>query len=155
VEAAGMAPSANNCQPWQFIIVDEPSLVTQVAEQTFDTLVSFNKFTTGAAAMAVVLAEKPNFITQVGNAVKQLPYRYMDLGMAVENFCLQAVQEGIGTCVLGWFYDKAIKKLLSIPKTKKIALIISIGYPADPAIREKKRKTITEILSINQFGEGK
>ncbi len=153
VEAAGLAPSANNCQPWHFIVVDEPRVVKQVAEETFSSVVSFNKFTVHAAAMAVVLSETPNLITQIGGALQHLQYQLMDVGMAVENFCLQAAHEGVGTCILGWFHEKKLKQILSIPKKKKIALCIAIGYPADTTIREKKRKDTDAILSYNRYGD--
>lgn len=152
VEAAGIAPSANNCQPWHFIVVDEPELVRQVAEATFSSLVSFNKFTVHAKAMTVVLAETPNLITQIGGALRKVQYQLLDVGMAVENFCLQAAYEGIGSCILGWFRDKKIKELLSIPRKEKIALLIALGYPADETIREKKRKDPASILSYNRYG---
>lgn len=152
VEAAGLAPSANNCQPWHFVLVDEPGLVMQTAEATYGPAVRFNKFTTGAKAFAVVLTEKPNLITQIGGALRKVPYELMDLGMAVENFCLQAAQEGIGTCVLGWFNDKNIKKILSIPARNKIALVISIGFPADEDKSGKKRKALETIVSFNRYG---
>ncbi len=153
VKAAGLAPSANNCQPWHFIVVDDPRVVKQAAEETFSPVVSFNKFTVHAAAMAVVLSERPNLITQIGGALRNMQFQLMDVGMAVENFCLQAAHEGVGTCILGWFHEKQLKKLLSIPKKKKIALCIALGYPADTTIREKKRKDTDAILSYNRYGE--
>ena len=153
VEAARVAPSANNCQPWHFIVVDEPKKVREVAEETFSSVVTFNKFSINASAMAVVLAEPPNLITQIGGALLKLQFQLMDVGMAVENFCLQAANEGVGTCILGWFHEKKLKNILSIPRRKKIALCIAIGYPADDTIREKKRKDINTILSYNQYGE--
>jgi nitroreductase len=58
---------------------------------------------------------------------------------------LQAAEEGIGTCWLGWFNEKAVKKALNIPRSKKIDTLISVGYPETDATREKARKPLTEI----------
>lgn len=155
VEAARIAPSANNCQPWQFIVVDDPPMVRKVAEATFSPAVSFNKFTLGARVMTIVLSEKPNLITQIGGAVKNIQFQLLDVGMAVENFCLQATHEGIGTCILGWFHEKTLREFLDIPKRKKITLVIAMGYPAAGEIRAKKRKEIDSILFFNRYGAGK
>ena len=75
----------------------------------------------------------------------------MDVGITAEHFCLQATEEGLGTCMLGWFNEKKVKKLLSIPKLKRIELIISVGFSADANIPPKKRKTTEEIASYNEY----
>ena len=76
----------------------------------------------------------------------------MDVGIAAEHFCLQAAEEGLGTCMLGWFNEAKVKKTLSIPRQKRIELIISVGYSADETTPDKKRKTLEEIRSYNTYG---
>ena len=39
----------------------------------------------------------------------------IDIGIAAEHFCLQAAEEGLGTCMLGWFNEKSVKKLINVP----------------------------------------
>ena len=75
----------------------------------------------------------------------------MDVGIAAEHFCLQAAEEGLGTCMLGWFNETKVKKMLSIPRPKRVELIISVGFSADETIPDKKRKSIDEILSYNTY----
>jgi len=53
--------------------------------------------------------------------------------------------------MLGWFNEKKVKKILSIPKLKRVELIISAGFSADEKIPRKKRKSIDEILSYNKY----
>jgi nitroreductase len=53
--------------------------------------------------------------------------------------------------MLGWFDESAVKKLLDIPKSKRVPLIITLGYPQTEEIREKKRKTTTEVVSFNKY----
>ena len=60
-------------------------------------------------------------------------------------------EEGLGTCILGWFNEKVIKDLLSVPKSKRIALIITLGYQSDGVIRDKKRKPLDTIISYNKY----
>ncbi len=75
----------------------------------------------------------------------------MDIGIAAEHLCLQATEEGLGTCMLGWFNEKKVKKILSIPKLKRVELVISVGFSADENIPHKNRKSIDEILSYNKY----
>lgn len=64
--------------------------------------------------------------------------------------CLAAEDEGLGTCILGWFDEEKIKKLLNIPKDKRVLLDIVVGYSTQ-AKREKKRKDFDTIVSRNTY----
>ncbi|NCC72848.1 MAG: NAD(P)H nitroreductase [Sphingobacteriia bacterium] len=151
LEATRLAPSASNSQPWHFIVVDQPDLKEKVALQTYNRLISFNKFTHQAPVIVVFLIEKPKLITQIGGRIKKKDYPLIDLGIAAEHFCLQAAESGLGTCMLGWYNEKNIKKLLGIPKSKDIGLLITLGYPAVENVPAKKRKPLKQLVSYNRF----
>jgi nitroreductase len=152
IEACRIAPSASNSQPWKLIIVDEPELKNQVAEATYNKAVSFNKFAPQAGAIAVLVIEKPRLITQVGGFLKNREFPLIDIGIISEHFCLKATELGLGTCMLGWFNEKKIKNLLSIPKKKRIGLVITLGYAVeDYKQREKIRKASEEMSSFNGY----
>jgi len=89
-------------------------------------------------------------INKIGRAIKNKQFNLIDTGIAVENICLQATEEGLGTCILGWFDETGVKKLLNIPQSKNIELIVTMGYPQSNEIRPKKRKKLNEIRSYNQ-----
>ncbi len=150
VEAARLAPSACNAQPWKYIVIDEPKLKEKVARETFSTVAPFNKFALQAPVIVAIVMEKPNFLSQFGGRVKDKDFYLIDIGITAEHFCLQAAEEGLGTCMLGWFNEKTVIKLLGIPSGKRIGLLITVGYPADEQ-REKKRKNILEISSYNKY----
>jgi len=152
IEAVRLAPSASNSQPWKLIIVDDRELKNKVAQATFSTLVSFNKFTTQAPVLAVLVIEKPKWVTQVGGMLKSREFPLIDIGIAAEHFCLQAAELGLGTCMLGWFDEPVIKQLLHIPKQKRIGLVITLGYArADDPVREKIRKSTAEMCGFNRY----
>ncbi|MBV5316577.1 MAG: nitroreductase family protein [Desulfobulbaceae bacterium] len=152
IEAVRLAPSASNSQPWKLIIVDDPTLKNQVAKATFSTLISFNKFARQAPVLTVLVIEKPKMITQIGGRLKDREFPLIDIGIAAEHFCLQATELGLGTCMLGWFDEAAIKGLLQIPDDKRIGLVITLGYAkADDSLRTKKRKSTAEISSYNRY----
>lgn len=152
LEAARLAPSACNAQPWQFIVVDEPELRERVAKATFGKLAPFNRFSLQAPVLVVVVLEKSNFMAQVGGLLRKKQYNLIDLGIAAEHFCLQAAEEGLGTCILGWFSEKTVRKILAIPYEKRAGLIITLGYPEKREIPGKKRKPLSEFRFYNKYG---
>ena len=149
LEAARLAPSACNSQPWSFIIVDKQELKNKIAEKTASPLIRMNIFTKQAPVIVVVITEKSNLTAKLGGLIKNKQYNLIDVGIAVNHFCLQAVEEGLGTCILGWFDEKGIKKLLGISPKKDIDLVITLGYPASEEIRSKNRKNLDDIRMYN------
>lgn len=151
IEAARLAPSACNSQPWKFVIIDNPDIRESLAKAAFEGLLDFNHFAYKAPVLALIVSERQTAFAKFGSIVKRKNFSQMDVGITAEHFCLQATEEGLGTCMLGWFNEKKVKKLLSIPKLKRIELIISVGFSADANIPPKKRKTTEEIASYNEY----
>lgn len=152
IEAVHLAPSACNSQPWKIIIVDEPELKNEVARATFSKTIAFNKFAVQAPVIAVLVIEKAKLIAQIGGSIKNMEYPQIDIGIAAAHFCLQAAELGLGTCMIGWFDEKKIRKLLNIPEKRKVGLVITLGYPPeDYKMRKKIRKPLTEICGFNSY----
>ncbi|HNQ83255.1 MAG TPA: nitroreductase family protein [Bacteroidales bacterium] len=152
LEAARLAPSASNSQPWKFIVVNDPELVMKVAKETIGPLSTFNNFVPEAPVILAVVIEKMKVFTKIGASIQDREYPLIDIGIAAEHFCLQAAEEGLGTCMLGWFNEKPIKELLKIPKERRIGLLITLGYaPDDYRLREKIRKKPEEMISFNFY----
>lgn len=151
IEAARLAPSACNAQPWKFIIVDEPELKGKISSAADSRLLGMNRFTKDASVLVVVVRESANLTSKLGTLLKDKPYPLMDVGIAVEHFCLQATSEHLGTCIMGWFDETKVKQLLGIPANKRAELIISVGYPATTELRKKIRKPVGEICSYNKY----
>jgi len=152
IEAVHLAPSACNSQPWKIIIVDEPELKNEVAKATFSKTISFNKFALEAPVIAVLVIEKAKLIAQIGGSIKNMEYPQIDIGIAASHFCLQAAEQGLGTCMIGWFDEKKIKPLLNISEKRKIGLLITLGYPPeDYKVRKKIRKPVDEICGFNKY----
>ncbi len=151
LEAARLAPSACNAQPWKFVIVDEPELKDLIAATTTSGLLPINHFTRQAPVHIVVVMEKANLMSRWGSKVKDKHLPLLDIGIAVEHLCLQATEDGLGTCIIGWFNEDKVRNLLHIPHTARPALIVTMGYASKPAVRPKKRKTLAEISSRNSY----
>lgn len=150
IEAGRMAPSACNAQPWKFIVVTDPELVLKIADAASAKLIGMNSFVAQAPAILVIVREKPNMSSKVGATIKNKDYSLIDIGIATENICLQAKAEQLGSCIIGWFDERQIRKLLEVPKSKRVELIITLGYSLSDQ-REKKRKPSEEIVSYNRY----
>jgi len=148
-EAARLAPSACNSQPWKFIVVDEPDKKMRLADAAFSGVYSVCKFVKRAPVIVVVVTEKMSYAARVGAFLKKVQYSLIDIGIACEHFALQAAEEGIGTCMIGWFSERKVKKVLGLPKSASVDLLISMGYPETNELREKIRKPLEEILKFN------
>jgi len=151
VEAARHAPSACNSQPWKFIIIDDPGLKNKAGEECFGRPAGFNNFACSAPALIALVAEPVKFTSWAGGKAMGTDFRRIDLGIACSHFVLQARELGIGTCILGWFDEKKLRRLLSVPRGKKIELVIAAGYPRRPASGDKHLKEKEEILSCNAY----
>lgn len=132
-------------------MVDDPELKNAVARRTFGRLLTFNRFALEAPVLVLVVAESPKLTARIGAAVKHRQFSLIDIGIAAEHFCLQAKEEGLGTCMLGWFDEQGVKKLLNIPDRKRIHLAITLGYPKTEELRPKKRKGVNQIRSYNRY----
>lgn len=147
LETARVSPSANNSQPWKFVVVDDFETKEQIAECTIG--LGMNKFTHQCPVLVAVVMERQNFMSTIGSMIKNKDYGLFDIGIAVNQFCLQAADLGLGTCIIGWFDEKKIKKILGVGN-RHIPLLISVGY-ADAPTREKVRKPLDVMSSWNKY----
>jgi nitroreductase len=149
-EAARLSPSACNGQPWHFIVVDDPALRDEVAAASESVVLRMNGFVREAPVLIVVLREKSNLTSRVGDLIKQKDYSLIDIGIATGSMVYQAAAEGLGTCIIGWVDDRKIRKVLGIPSSRKVELVITVGY-TDNRLREKSRKPPGDVITYNRY----
>ncbi len=145
LESVRLAPSACNGQPYHFTVCTG-ELAYKVAKAT--TSMGMNKFALNAPII-IVVSEKPYVATAaLGAKLKSNDYRSIDIGIAVSYLTLEATAQGLGSCILGWFDEAEIQKL--IKSKDKIRLVVTLGYPIDgDPIRKKKRKSLDELITID------
>ncbi len=144
LDAARLAPSACNAQPWYFIVIDNEEVKDRLCTAAFSGIYSSNKFVKNAPVIIVVITEQQSYQVKVGGFFRHLKYALVDIGIAGEHLALQAAELGLGTCWLGWFSENGVRKALDLPKSTKIDIMFSLGYPAD-SDRPKKRRPLDEI----------
>ena len=142
LEAARLAPSACNGQPYHFTVV-KGDLAKEVAKTTQG--MGMNKFASQAPVL-IVISEMPYVKSAaMGAKVKNNDYRSIDIGITTAYLTAEAAAQGLGTCILGWFDDDKIRKLCGIEYP--VRLVITVGYPKDETIRPKKRKELSELVT--------
>ncbi len=150
LEAARAAPSACNSQPWRFIVVDDPELKDRLCEQAFRGIYFINAFCKTAPVIVVIVSEKGRFLARIGGMFRGTRYYLIDIGIAGEHFVLQAEELGLGTCWIGWFKESAVKKVLNIPREKKIDVLIALGYYDKKKVKSTHgREPLEKIASFN------
>jgi nitroreductase len=139
LEAARLAPSALNRQPWRFLLVSDP--------ETIDKL-NYACFQTWNAPYLLLACADPRdaWIREDGEE-----YWKIDTAIAMQNLVLAATEEGLGTCWASAFNENDVKSLLDIPEYIKVLAITPIGYPAEDKGKVKDRKPIEKIVHYDQW----
>ncbi|MDZ7262025.1 MAG: nitroreductase family protein [candidate division KSB1 bacterium] len=151
IEAARLAPSAENIQPWRFLVIDEPELKAEFSRQAFSGIYRPTRWAAKAPVIIVLLAKLDILTNRLGKQIQGIPFYLLDMGIAGEHLVLQAQDLGLGTCWIGWFNSKKVQKFLGIPSTYKIVALISLGYPEKLTLKEKRKKALKEIVWFNGF----
>ena len=141
LQAAQLAPSACNGQPYHFTVCrGETAKAVASATQGM----GMNKFASQAPVL-IVVSEMPYVKTAaVGAKVKGNDYRSIDIGIAAAYLTAEATAQGLSTCILGWLSDEKIRQICDLKHP--VRLVITLGYAADETIRSKKRKDISQLV---------
>lgn len=135
LEGARLAPSACNKQPWIFYVVTNPLKRQEIL-----------------AKSRPAFLDAPVLIVAVGHhseawhrPADDKDHTDVDVAIAVEHICLQATAEGLATCWVCSFDTEATKKALALTDDLEPIALIPLGYSADTAISDKRRKALDDI----------
>jgi nitroreductase len=151
IEAARLAPSAENAQPWRFVVLDDPALRERVGKEAFSGIYFPTKFALNAPVLVVVLAKLGLLADRIAAHLQKCQFYLIDIGCAVEHFALQAAELDLGTCWIGWFNGKKVKQALKIPDRYHVVAMLAMGYTDGWPERERSRKAIEEIAWFNEI----
>ena len=143
LEAGRLAPSACNGQPYHFTVC-----TGKAAEEVALACrgLGMNKFAVQAPVQIVISEEAYVKSAAMGAKVKNNDYRSIDIGIAAAYLTAEAAAQGLGTCILGWFDDAAIRQICGLERP--VRLVVSLGYAAEgDTLRNKKRKELSELVS--------
>ena len=145
LEAARLAPSARNRQPWHFIVVTDAEKRKALSGGMF----------------ARFLKQSPVVIAACGDERAGPKWHAVDVAIAVENMVLAATEEGLGTCWIGSFDENKVQETLKIPKHLRVIVLLALGYSSGKeSLSSKilhalvgKRKPLEKIVSHEEYGK--
>ncbi len=155
IEAARLAPSAENIQPWRFIVIDDPLYRDGFCKQICGSIYKPSSFIKNSPVIVVILAKYSLITDFLGRSIQGTNYYLLDIGISGEHLVLQAQELGIGTCWIGWFNQKKAKKYLKLPPQYRVVSLIAMGYPAQGATKNKPDLPVEQILFFNREAEEK
>jgi nitroreductase len=141
MEAARLAPSARNCQEWRFVVVQDAALRKKLA------VAANNQMFVGEAPVVIVCCGMNTaFTMRCGQ-----PAYPINLAIAIDHMTLQAVEEGLGTCWIGSFYEDQVKDILGVPADVRVVELLTLGYPKDSP-KPKSRMPLGQLVSHDRWG---
>lgn len=151
LEAARLAPSACNQQPWRFAVVRNPELRRRIVDESF--LPGIKMTWAIDAPVHVVIGMERSLVThRLAASVSGVDYPWVDIGIAGEHLVLAATALGLGTCWIGWIKPRAVARIVGWPASIKPVVVITVGYASDsdaavpPASRRKSLAELTQWL---------
>ena len=148
LEAARLAPSACNQQPWRFAVVRDLDLRRRIVEESFLPGIKMNWAID--APVHVVIGMERSFMThRVAASVSGVDYPWVDIGIAGEHLVLAATELGLGTCWIGWIRRRVLGRIVGWPASIKPVVVITVGYASDPNAGihpSSRRKPLAELV---------
>ncbi|MGQ9587152.1 MAG: nitroreductase family protein [Thermoplasmata archaeon] len=132
LNAARLAPSANNAQRWKIVIVTDDD-----TKQRLVPVSGNQEFVGECSAYLVGVAERDN-------------YSSIDLAIALDHLSLRAVELGLGTCWVGDFEPDGVKRILGIPEEMDVPICMTLGYPASVP-HARGRKSLSELFHKDKW----
>ena len=104
-----------------------------------------NKFSSQAPVLIVISEGAYSKSAALGAKVKGNDYRSIDIGITTAYLTAEATAQGLSTCILGWLDDDKIRKICDLDQP--VRLVITLGYAKEDALRAKKRKELSELVT--------
>jgi len=141
LEAGRLAPSADNKQPWRFIVVTDDK-VKEKLRAAYDE----EWFITAPVIIIGCAVPKEAWVRMDGQE-----YWMVDVAIAMQNMILTATELGLGTCWIADFDEEATRKALKLPSNTRVVAMTPLGYPAEEKRPVRNRKPLTEIVHYEHW----
>ncbi len=140
LDAGRMAPTANNRQPFKFIVIH-----TKGREEELQTIYSRPWFVQAPIVLCVCGQQELAWVRKDGK-----PYLYVDVAIAMDHMVLAAWALGIGTCFIAAFDEQVARTVLRLPESIEPVLFTPLGYPAGEP-KAKERKDLDELVRYERW----
>ncbi len=150
LEAARLAPSSSNSQPWRIIIVTDPGLKVKLSTATPAGIKQYPWMNDTPAIF--VLCSVKSKEHKIGQFLGK-NYELVDMGIVGEHIVLTATELGLATCWIGWFQKTRTKHILGIPASWQVVCLIPMGYPKKGSVKFEEMIPKYHETGIQQVGE--
>ena len=140
MDAGRLSHSASNRQERRFIVVKDAGKRQRLSEAAKN-----QKFVAQAPVVIAVCSIEQEYVMTCGQAAYPI-----DTAIAVDHMTLAAVEEGLGTCWIGAFYENKVKEILNIPANIRVVALLPLGYPSNIP-NPTPRKSLDEIVMREQW----
>lgn len=146
LEAARLAPSACNAQPYHFTVCRGKA--AKAAAKACQGM-GINKFASQAPVLIIVSEQPYSKSAAMGARVKNNDYRSIDIGIATAYLTAEATTQGLSSCILGWIDDKKLREITGLDTPAR--LVITLGYATEGnSLRSKQRKDLDTLVSVKE-----
>lgn len=149
LESLRLAPSSSNSQPWHVVVVQDKGVIRSLSRAAPAGSRFVISWMAPAPLVFVLAVERK--LTHIVAGTFGHPNLWLDAGIAGEHLVLAAQALGLGTCWVGWFSEKRVRKLTGLSKAHEVVALIPCGYPAEEP-KPRPRKRPEEIFSVERFG---
>ena len=145
LEAARLAPSACNKQPWRFAVVQDEATRLRLVHESLRKGIEM-KWAANAGAIIALGMRRSGVVHKVGTKIAGVEYPQIDLGIAGEHLVLQAEELGLGSCWIGWINQKAVRRIVGWPRSIEPVGLITVGWPVSGDRKTRPRLERGEIV---------
>lgn len=142
LNAARMAPTAENFQPWKIIVVTDEDIKRKLVPACNN-----QRFVAEAPIVLVACGLPDEAYPIMGGFMNSYP---VDVAIVLDHLMLAATSEGLGTCWIGSFKEEKVAETVGVPQEAKVVALTPLGYPAEEMERTD-RKNLTELVSYNKY----
>lgn len=142
LDAARIAPSAANFQPWQFLVITDPEILISIHTTYPRTWI------TTAPAIIVAMGNHNKGWHRISDGKD---FTDIDVAIAVDHLTLAAAEQGLGTCWVCNFDTQKCCDIIGAPEYMEVIALIPIGYPVSESRSEKQREPINNIVHWNRL----
>ena len=142
LEAARLAPSGHNYQPWKLVVVRDRSMIRSMVHA-----IGGQQFVEQAPVLIVACINGEGY--HIGN---EYDGAVIDIAIALDHMTLQAASMGLGTCWLGNYDGREVRGLLDIPPQNPVVALLALGHPDEThPHRPRPRKTLDQLVCWEKF----
>lgn len=145
LELASRYPSAGHTEPQEFIVVRNRRMKEDLAHAALDQM-----FVAQAPVVIVVVSDVRRSARRYGERGVRF-FSILDGAFVAMLILLAVVEEGLGACFVGSFYDEEVQEVLSLPQEVRPIGIIPIGYCAEGS-RKFRRRSREQIVHRDRYG---